>query len=207
MSRLALALLAACLATVSWECAAVADSAKPRSSKHGASDADRASLDAPPAPAAKPGPAKPGSKQGGSDAADPSGAVYQGVAPGGSGLPPHPPKLPVKGPARVIWPGFQVRDGVPTVFVEVTGPVEWSVEEKPHELVYTLKNTIIPLRNNQRPLRVGEFGTAIQKVDARSKGRDVRLTIATRQPVSHKERTEEAAGGFKMLVVELTARE
>src|SRR5690242_9240581 len=46
---------------------------------------------------------------------------YKGVAPGAQALPPHPPKLPLrKGPQRMTWPGFQVKDGVPTVFLEVT---------------------------------------------------------------------------------------
>ncbi len=130
-------------------------------------------------------------------------STYKGVSIGGEHLPPRPPRLPVAGPARVTWPGFQVRDGVPTVFVELTGPVEWSVEEKPGELTYLLKNTVIHLRNNRRPLDVKEFKTVVKEVDARAVGRDVRVTVRLRGKAAHHERVEDAAGGFKLLVVEL----
>lgn len=132
---------------------------------------------------------------------------YGGVIPGGANLPPHPPKPSAKGPARMTWPGFQVLGAVPTVFLELTAPVEWSVEEGDGKLVYTLKNTTVPLRNNTRPLRVGEFKTAVNSIDARPSGRDVRVTISLKSKVAHKESTQDAAGGFKMLVVGLTPRE
>jgi hypothetical protein len=128
---------------------------------------------------------------------------YQGVTPGAPNLPPRAPRLPVKGPARMTWPGFQVRDGVPTVFLELTSQVEWSVAEEPGKLVYTLKDTTVHLRNNQRPLKVTEFGTPVKQVDAKPKGRDVKVTIALKHRMGHKERTEEAAGGYKLLLVEL----
>jgi len=130
-------------------------------------------------------------------------STYQGVSIGGTHLPPKPPKLPVTGPAKMTWPGFQVRDGVPTVFVELTGPVEWSVDEKPGELSLLLRNTTVPLRNNRRALDVKEFKTVVKEVDARPKGRDVRVTIRLRGKAAHHERVEEAAGGYKLLVVEL----
>lgn len=133
--------------------------------------------------------------------------VYRGVTPGSDALPPRAPKLPLKrGQQRVTWPGFQVKEGVAEVFVELTAPVEWTVEESQGRLVYTLKNATVQLRNNQRPLKVQEFGTPVTLVTARPKGRDVRLVIDVKQPVSHRERTEDAAGGFKLLVVALTAR-
>ena len=58
--------------------------------------------------------------------------AYKGVAPGAQALPPHPPRLPLKkGPQRMTWPGFQVKDGVPTVFLEVTAAPEYHVEDAP----------------------------------------------------------------------------
>ncbi len=134
-------------------------------------------------------------------------APYQGVAPGGAALPPHASRPGASRPAKMLWPGFQVRDGVPTVFVELTAPVEWSVADSGRGLVYTLKDTTIPLRNNTRPLRVAEFGTDVESVDVRKAGRDVRITIATKRKVGHLERTEEAAGGYKLLLVELSPHE
>ncbi|MSP60626.1 MAG: hypothetical protein EXR72_09860 [Myxococcales bacterium] len=133
--------------------------------------------------------------------------TYGGVTPGAPNLPPHPPRLPIKGKQqRMTWPGFQVREGIPTVFLQLTGPVEWSVAEHPGRIVYTLKDTTVPLKNNRRPLRAGEFGTAVKDIDARPKGRDVQVTIQVKQNVGHRERTEDAAGGFKLLVVELPIR-
>jgi hypothetical protein len=133
---------------------------------------------------------------------------YKGVAPGAPALPPHPPHLPVKkGPQRMTWPGFQVKDGVPTVFLEVTALPEYHVEEAPGAVTVTLKNTTVPLRNNRRPLDVSGFKTAVQSVEAQAKGHDVRVTIKTKgaEKPQHKERVEDAAGGFHMLVIELPA--
>jgi hypothetical protein len=141
-------------------------------------------------------------------AGDKAGAEggYKGVAPGAQALPPHPPRLPLKkGPQRMTWPGFQVKDGVPTVFLEVTAAPEYHVEDAPGAVVVTLKNTVVPLRNNRRALDVTAFATAVKEVSTTSKGHDVRVTIKTKggDRPAHHERVEDAAGGFRMLVIEL----
>jgi AMIN domain len=131
---------------------------------------------------------------------------YQGVAPGKDALPPRPPPLPVKaGPQRLTWSGFQIKDGIPTVFVEVTAPPDYKIAEHKGGLVVTLKNTVVPLKNNRRPLRVGAFDTAVTSVEARPKGHDTEVRIATRDSgvPAHRERVEAAAGGFQLLVIEL----
>lgn len=131
---------------------------------------------------------------------------YKGVAPGAQALPPRAPKLPVKrGPQRMTWSGFQVKDGVPTVFIELTSAPEYRVEDAPGQVVVTLKNTVVPLRNNRRALDVGAFDTAVKEVSAQAEGKDLRVTIKTKgdERPSHHERVEDAAGGFRMLVIEL----
>jgi hypothetical protein len=133
---------------------------------------------------------------------------YRGVAPGATALPPHPPRMPVKkGPQRMTWPGFQLKDGVPTVFLEVTAVPDYHVEEAPGAVTVTLKNTIVPLRNNRRALDVSGFKTSVQSVEAQARGRDVRVTIRTKgtERPQHHERVEDAAGGFHLLVIELPA--
>jgi AMIN domain-containing protein len=135
--------------------------------------------------------------------------TYKGVAPGAQALPPHPPRLPLKkGPQRMTWPGFQVKDGVPTVFLEVTAAPEYHVEDAPGSVIVTLKNTVVPLRNNRRALDVTAFATAVKEVSTQPKGKDVRVTIKTRggDRPSHHERVEDAAGGFRILVIELPAK-
>jgi hypothetical protein len=130
-------------------------------------------------------------------------ATYKGVAPGAPNLPPRAPKLPVAGPARMTWPGFQVKDGTPTVFLELTSPVEWSLAEKPGRFVYTLKNTTVPVRNNRRALDVSAFHGPVRAIDARPHGKDVEVIISLHGKPGHREHVEEAAGGFKLLVIEL----
>jgi hypothetical protein len=136
----------------------------------------------------------------------PVDAKYQGVVPGGQALPPRAPKLPLrKGPQRMTWSGFQVQNGVPTVFLEVTGDPQYSVDDAPGELTVTLKNTVVPIRNNRRALQVAQFDTPVQVVETSSKGHETRVTIkvkGTTKPAHH-ERVENAAGGFRMLVIEL----
>jgi hypothetical protein len=153
-------------------------------------------------PPSKRAPAPPAEEPDGETPVVPT--TYKGVTPGAPNLPPRAPRLPVKGPARMTWPGFQIRNGVPTVFLELTGPVEWSVAESSAGLVYTLKGTTIHLRNNQRALKVGEFGTAVKEIDARPAGHDVKVTIRAKQKLGHREHVEDAAGGFKLLLVELS---
>lgn len=133
---------------------------------------------------------------------------YGGVAPGAPALPPHPPRLPLKGPQRMTWPGFQVKEGVPTVFLEVTAAPDYQVDDAPGSLTVTLKNTTVPLKNNRRPLDVRAFDTAVQEVATAPKGRDVRVTIKTKgsERPTHRERIEDGAGGFRLLVIELPAK-
>ncbi len=133
---------------------------------------------------------------------------YGGVAPGAPALPPHPPRLPIKGPQRMTWPGFQVKEGIPTVFLEVTAAPDYQVEDGPGALTVTLKNTTVPLKNNRRPLDVRAFATAVQEVATTAKGRDVRVTIKTKgsERPTHHERIEDGAGGFRILVIELPAK-
>lgn len=130
--------------------------------------------------------------------------VYHGVTPGQDRPPPPAPKGPPdKGFPRVTWVGFNVRAGVPTVFVQLSRPVAWSVAEEKGQLVYTLVGADVPLANNRRPLQVQEFGTAVKTVSARKRGRDVEVVISIGARVSHVERIENATGGMKFLVVEL----
>ncbi len=134
---------------------------------------------------------------------------YKGVALGGQALPPHPPHLPLKGgPQRVTWSGFQVKDGVPTVFVELTAPPDYTIVDQKGAVVVTLKNTVVPLKNNRRPLRVGAFDTSVTDVETEQKGHDTRVVIHTKGDgaPSHRERVEAAAGGFQLLVIEIPSR-
>jgi hypothetical protein len=138
--------------------------------------------------------------------APPGEGNYAGVTLGGQGLPPHPPKLPMKGPQRMTWPGFQIRDGVPTVFLQTTGVPDYAIKDTPGAIRVVLHSTKIQLRNNKRPLKVGEFGTAITEVSAVPHGKDVVVTIKHKGQTSHREHVEPSAGGFQMLVVELPGK-
>ena len=85
------------------------------------------------------------------------------------------------------------------------GEPQYSVDDQPGEVTVTLRNTVVPLKNNRRALDVGAFDTAVQAVESQPKGRDVRVTIKTKGTTkpSHHERVQEAAGGFRMLVIEM----
>jgi hypothetical protein len=132
------------------------------------------------------------------------GGVYHGVAPGKDALPPHPPKLPIKkGPQRLTWSGFQMKDGTPTVFLQTTGVPDYQVSESKGALVVTLRNTKIHLRNNRRPLRLEAWDTNVTKVEAQANGHDTRVTIHMKGAAAHKEHVEPAAGGFQFLVISL----
>jgi hypothetical protein len=129
---------------------------------------------------------------------------YGGVAPGAKNLPPRAPHLPLKkGPQRLTWSGFQVKDGVPTVFLETTGTPNYSVDSRADGLVVTLRNTVVPVKNNRRPLHVEAFNTPIKTVETSTHGKETRVVIHTSQAVPHKERVEPAAGGFQLLLIEL----
>jgi hypothetical protein len=132
--------------------------------------------------------------------------AYEGVSIGGEGLPPHPPKLPLAGLQRMTWPGFQVRDGVPTVFLQTTGAPNYAVTESPGVIVVTLRGTKILLRNNQRPLDVREFKTTVTEVAAKPHGHDVVVTIRHKGDATHHERVEQSAGGYQLLLIELPAK-
>lgn len=129
--------------------------------------------------------------------------AYAGVSLDGQGLPPKAPKLPLsKGPQRLTWPGFQVRDGIPTVFLQTTGTPDYAVSQTSGALLVTLHGTTIKLRNNARPLKVEAFGTDVSEVFAKPHGKDVVVTIR-RTGSAHRERVEASPGGYHLLVVEL----
>jgi hypothetical protein len=131
---------------------------------------------------------------------------YGGVGPGLENLPPRAPRLPVKaGPQRLTWTGFQVQEGAPVVFLQLTGVPSYSIDEAPGQVVVTLKNTVVPLRNNRRPLRVEHFDTKVEKVETVVRGRDVRVVIHVKgeSRPSHAERIEASAGGYQMLLIRL----
>src|SRR5262245_31088508 len=110
------------------------------------------------------------------DESAPAPEGYKGVKPGGTALPPRPPTLHIQtGPHLLTLTGFQVKEGVPTVFVEVTAPPDYTIDAKKGQLVVTLKNTIVPLKNNRRPLRVGEFQTHVADVRASPRGKDTQV--------------------------------
>ncbi|MEO6954105.1 MAG: AMIN domain-containing protein [Polyangia bacterium] len=141
----------------------------------------------------------------------PTGAVqgshtegtYTGVSLDGQGTPPRASKRPVKkGFQRLTWPGFQVRDGMPTVFLQTTGTPDYTVTQTPGALLVTLHGTTISLRNNSRPLKVAAFGTDVSEVSAKAHGKDVVVTIR-RTGTAHRERVEASAGGYQILVIEL----
>jgi hypothetical protein len=129
------------------------------------------------------------------------------TAPGASNLPPHPPRLPLKkGPQRLTWSGFQVKDGVPTVFLELTGAPNYHVSEEAGSVVVTLRNTVVPIKNNRRPLKVEAFNTPVKAVETETRGKDTRIVIRLGQTtgqVGHSESVEPAAGGFQMLLIRL----
>ena len=138
---------------------------------------------------------------------------YRGVALDAGNQPPatrHGGRRGRRAAAQLIWVGFRIEEGVPMVFAQLSQPVVWSVEEKPDSLVYTLQTVGVPLANNRRPLDVSAFGTGVKGVVAARKGRDVTLTVtfSSGKPAAkrvHRERHQDAPGGYKFLVIELPA--
>ncbi|MCS6915036.1 MAG: hypothetical protein RMK29_05515 [Myxococcales bacterium] len=130
---------------------------------------------------------------------------YHGVAPGRNELPPRPPKLPLaKGPQRLTWPGFQVREGKPTLFLQLTGAVEYSISHRPGQVILTLHDTVATLRNNLRPLLVQEFGTVVREVRLQRSKKDIVVTVLVRGQVAHTEKMEQAENGYFMLLLTFT---
>jgi hypothetical protein len=188
-----------------WKHAALASALLFASASGWAQEADDDTPEAAPRePAARPGERTPGPQSAANPMQLNPGEAYKGVAPGAPNLPPHPPKMPVrKGPQRLTWSGFQLKDGVPTVFLELTGPPDYEIQDTPKGIVVTLKNTVAPLKNNRRPLRLRYFNTAVKDVEAKGHGKNLRVTIRTDGRITHKEHVEPAAGGFQMLLIEI----
>lgn len=134
---------------------------------------------------------------------------YRGVALEGKNPPPgHKPGAGRKargGGAQLTWLGFRVEEGIPAVFVELSQPVVWSVDERPGSLTYTLQGVKVPLRNNLRPIDASGFGTHVQGAVVSRRGHDVLLTITGRGAARlvHREHNRDAPEGYKFLVIEL----
>lgn len=113
---------------------------------------------------------------------------YGGVTPGGGGAPPDQ-KPPPAGMQAVTWTGFRIlpEGGGSEVFLQLTGSVAHHEKGKGRRILITLDKTVVPLRNNLRPVIAGSFrGTPVERFRLRPTGKDqVRLEITLRRASTH----------------------
>lgn len=129
------------------------------------------------------------------------------VVPGGSGSPLA--AGPKRGPARVVWTGFQVTEQGSRVFVQTTGTVEIEVTGGTRQsgVTVTLRNCRIHMRNNSRTLDTRYFNSPIEQIAVHQRRRDVQLEIALRQPAKPTPREEQGPDGTHFWVIDFAAAE
>lgn len=130
--------------------------------------------------------------------------TYAGVAIDTQKLPPNVPPTPPSGPPQLTWSGFQLENGVPTVFLQLSGVPQYTVTETNGAVVLLLKNTSVHRKNNRRPLRLEAFETSVRSVETKAKGKDLQVIIKTAKPNSaHTERIQAGASGYQILLIQI----
>jgi hypothetical protein len=106
---------------------------------------------------------------------------YAGVTVNGGGEPPET-KPPPAGLQAVTWPGFKADKSGSEVFLQLTGQVTYHQKAKGHRISITLDKTVVPLRNNLRPMITRNFRSPVASFRLRPAGADsVRLDITLRR--------------------------
>jgi hypothetical protein len=115
-------------------------------------------------------------------------APYGGVTPGG-GIAPPEQKRPPSGLQAITWTGFRLlpEGGGSEVFLQLTGSVTHQEKRKGSRILITLEKTVVPLRNNLRPVIAQSFrGTPVDRFRIRLVGKDqARLEIRLKRKSTH----------------------
>ena len=88
-----------------------------------------------------------------------------------------------KGPARVVWTGFQMSGGGSRVYLQATAEVEVSVASSKDGMTVTVHDCRLHVRNGRRPLDTRFFRTPVSSVSLAQRKKDVELLIGLSQPV------------------------
>ena len=105
---------------------------------------------------------------------------YAGVTLNG-GEPPET-RPPPAGLQAVTWPGFRVDNSGSEVFLQLTGQITYHQKAKGRHILVTLDKTVVPLRNNLRPIITQGFRGPVSSFRLRPVGTDaVRLDITLRR--------------------------
>jgi hypothetical protein len=114
------------------------------------------------------------------------------------------------GAAEVSFTGFRsLGDGRSVVYVELSGMIAVEVRKVHGAVVYTLKDTKVPLRTNRYPLVTSEFPSALASValvadKADKKAKSARLVLKLRSDVEPEHRLVKQGAGA-VLEIELPA--
>lgn len=111
------------------------------------------------------------------------------------------------GPASVSFAGFRgMPDGRSFVTIELTGPIAFEVRKSHGTITYTLKDTQVPIRNNQNPLLTNDFPSSVVSavLSADKKTKDAYLVLKLRDDFDPKQRLVRRGSGAA-LEIELPA--
>lgn len=116
----------------------------------------------------------------------------------------EPLEAPDDGRAAITFTGFHVfKDGSSRIFLELTRSVSVQVKRAGTEVVYTLEDTRIPVRNNKNPLITKEFFSPVIKAVLASDGADAKLTVTLREAVPTQHRMVRHANGEATLHIDI----
>lgn len=86
--------------------------------------------------------------------------------------------------------------------MQTTMPVTYGVKEGGKQLVLTLHNCRVHLKNNERDLNTSFFDTPVAGIKTRQLRREVEVVISLKTAVSATPRVEDGPDGTKFVVVD-----
>ncbi len=104
--------------------------------------------------------------------------TYHGVTPGSGNTLPKVEELKGKSGSWVTWPGFAMQpDGGSRVFLQTTGPLTYSVNEKKRRVVIKLGKVDVFLSNNRNPLVTKHFNTPLNRAYLKKRRKGLELIL------------------------------
>ena len=130
-------------------------------------------------------------------------AQYDGVTPGSGNNLPRVEELKNKPGSWVTWPGFRARyDGASQIFLQTTGPIQYTVSETKKKIIFKLENTKVHLSNNRNPLVTTHFNTPLKRAYLKKRKKHLELILELKQECTFQLSQNTDADGYFYLFID-----
>lgn len=134
-----------------------------------------------------------------------AGESYDGVNPQSEtseNLPPKAEEIP-EGALMITWPGFMVKEGGSTFFVQTSKPVRFGTKQSSGRFELVIYNIRVHLKTNFLPLETQFFDTPVTRATLQRTGKkDVTMVFEMQKDVTPTITQKKGKDGFNYVFVD-----